>query len=497
MQRAQSLTVGLMIMVGAVATAPAAPASRPISMEECLKLALEHNFDIRISRLGPRVAQLNLDNAYAPYDPTVNSSFSYSYNSSPTGVDAQGRPYTSTVNTSDTFANYVSGQGPLGLTYRTGLQMSDTVTTRSLVTPFEISSAFAGVSLTQPLMKNFWIDNNRLSIALRRRDLKSSEQDLRLTVISIVSSVQSAYYKLIALQDSVKVAQQALELAEQQLREDNKRVQVGSLAPLDAQKTESQVATMRGNLLSALAAAATGQRDLKRLISDRYDDWKNFDLQPTEKLSKAPPVLNLQDSWSKALTLRPELIKTRLDLERRNITLRYNKNQLYPELDLTGSFGYSGSGNEFSDALGGINSQRDASYSFGAQLTFPLSRREVRTNYRLARENVEQALLVLKQLEQKVMIDTEDALGAANTAFLQIKEREIAVVTAEAALHAERKKQENGRSTNREVLIAQNELTTRRYDLIFALVSYNAALVTVAQYEGTTLERNGIRLEVR
>jgi outer membrane protein TolC len=489
MQRIQTLAAGL-LAAGMLASAAAPPVQRPISMEECLKLALEHNLDIRIQRLGPRMARLNLDNAYAPYDPTLATGFNNNYNSSPTGVDAQGRPYPSTVSTSDGFSSSVSGAGPLGLSYSTGLQMNDTLTTRPLAAPFEVSSAFAGVSLTQPLMRNFWIDATRMNIALRRRDLKSSQEDLRQTVIATVSAVQTAYYSLIAARETVTVQRQALDLAE-----NHKRVQVGVLAPLDEKQSESAVAASRADLLGALNSVVSAQNALKSLLSDNYSQWKDVELVPSEKLSKTAHVLNHQDSWGKGLTLRPDLIKARLDLEQRHITVRYTRNQLYPQLDLRGSYGYSGSGVEYADALGGVRSQRDAAYSFGLQFSMPLTSRAARTNYRLARESVEQALLMYKRLEQSILIEIDNAIAQAQTRLQQVEATGAAVVYAEAALDAEQKKLDNGKSTNFQVISLQRDLTLRRYEEIAALVGYNNALVSLAQSEGATLQRNGIRLD--
>ena len=47
----------------------------------------------------------------------------------------------------------------------------------------------------------------------------------------------------------------------------------------------------------------------------------------------------MQESWRKGLTLRPDLLQSRVDLERRDIILRYQKNQIFPQLDLVGSYG--------------------------------------------------------------------------------------------------------------------------------------------------------------
>ena len=96
--------------------------------------------------------------------------------------------------------------------------------------------------MTQPLLKNFWIDNTRLTIRVAKNRLKYSEQGLRLQVITSVTAVENAYYELIYAQENVKVQQEALVLAQTQLDQDQQRVQIGTLAQLDVQQDEAQVA---------------------------------------------------------------------------------------------------------------------------------------------------------------------------------------------------------------------------------------------------------------
>jgi len=136
-------------------------------------------------------------------------------------------------------------------------------------TPFDSSGGSIGVSLTQPLLKNFWIDNTRLTIKVAKNRLKYSEQGLRQQVITSVTAVENAYYELIYAQDNVKVQQEALKLAQTQLDQDNQRVQIGTLAVLSVQQDEAQVATSRANLIAAQSTLNTDQNTLKKPANRR------------------------------------------------------------------------------------------------------------------------------------------------------------------------------------------------------------------------------------
>ena len=68
---------------------------------------------------------------------------------------------------------------------------------------------------------------------------------------------------------------------------------------------------------------------------------------------------------------------------------------------------------------------------------------------------------------------------------------------AEAALEAEKKKLENGKSTSYTVQLFQRDLTTALSAVIRALADYNIALEQLSLDEGTTLERNHIDVQVK
>src|SRR5205823_2676402 len=133
-------------------------------------------------------------------------------------------------------------------------------------------------------------------------------------------------------------------------------------------------------------------------------------------------------------------LQSRLDVERQNIQLRFSYNQLFPQLDLLGSYGYSGSGKEFSDAFGGITAGNSPNYSFGASVTIPFGNRAARGNYQVSKENKKQVLLMLKSLEQNILIQIDNGVKQVRNAFERVDATRQARLYAETALDAEQKK---------------------------------------------------------
>ena len=480
-------------------------AMHAMSLEDCLQEALQHNFDIQVERTAPQISLYNLRGSYGGYDPTFNLSGEHDYTLTGNSV-SNGIPIPANRSENNFFNSDIGGLLPWGLTYDfkgtiekpygTTFSGSGTNVTS---TPYKYSDGSIEVELTQPLLKNFWIDSTRLTIRLAKNQLKSSEQGLRLQFITSVTAVENAYYELIYAQENVKVQQEALALAQTQLDQDQQRVQIGTLAQLDVQQDEAQVATSKANLIAAQYTLVTDQNTLKNLLTDEYSHWHDKDIQPTATITNAPlQLFDVQDSWSKGMTLRPDLLQARLSAEAQGIQLKFDRNQLFPELDLTGSYGYGGyGGQQYSYAFGQINNGNQPFYSYGAQLSVPLSNVKARNTVKSDKMTLQQLLLKLKQLEQNVMVQIDNAVKQAQSAYESVNATRQARIYAEAALDAEQKKYAVGKSTTFTVLQLQNTLTADRAQEIRSLANYYEALVNLAQAEGSTLKRNHINIEVK
>lgn len=476
--------------------------TRPLSLEEAIGMALQHNLDLQIERYNPQLSLYDLNAAYAGYDPLFNASGVHNFSRSGGGRDEQSRSIPASEVDDDTFAAELRGLTPWGMTYalqgNTTDRWGSTAVGTNLV-DFRNTRGGVALRLSQPLLRNFWIDSTRLNIAVSKNRLKFTEQNLRRRIIDVVTAVEAAYYNLIFAQENVIVQRQALELAERLLAENRKRVEVGALAPLDEKQSESQVAARRADLLAAERTVGGQQNFLKRLITDDYGPLHDIVLNPTESLSAPRQFFNLQDSWMRGLNERPEMLQSRLDVERAGIQLRYYRNQMFPQLDVFGSYGHSGSVDD-SSYHGTFSQIADGSrpfHSYGAQISIPLSNIGPRNRYRAGKVTVEQTVLALKALEQEIMVTIDDAIGEAQASYERVDATRQARLYAEAALDAEQKKLESGKSTSFFVLQFQRELTDARSREIRALADYNIALSRLAQAEGSTLERRGINVEIK
>jgi outer membrane protein TolC len=485
-------------LVSAAVAQTNAPAMRALSLQDCLTEALKHNFDVRVERYEPEKSLLSLDAAYAGYDPTLSIAGAHNFNETG-GQFVNGFQRPSEVSDANSFNSSLGGSLPTGLQYDLSGSVSETYGSTGGNSPFDSSGGSIGVNLTQPLLKNFWIDGTRLGISAAKNQLKASQQGLRQQLITTVTAVENAYYELIYARENLKVEQEALELAQTQLRDDNQRVQIKVIAERGGtiEQDEAQVAQSRANLIAAQFTLASDENALKNLITDNYLQWHDVDIEPAANLEAVRQLFDVQDSWSKGLAARPDLLQAKLTLEQQGIQLKFDRNQIFPQLDLTGSYGFNGSGKEFNDVFGQYAQGNRPFYSYGAQMSVPLSNLKARSSLKSDKAVEQQYLLKLKQLEQNIMVQIDDAVKQAQSAWESVDATKQARISAEAALYAEQGKYAAGKSTTFTVLQLQNNLTSARSNEIRALANYNEALANLAQQEGSTLQRRNVDVTVK
>ncbi|MDA7505816.1 TolC family protein, partial [Verrucomicrobia bacterium] len=234
------------------------------------------------------------------------------------------------------------------------------------------------------------------------------------------------------------------------------------------------------------------------LLSQEYSDWASVSIQPSEGLRAVPVVTDLQDSWHKGLTQRPDLLQSRKGMENQGILVKFRRNQLFPQLDLVGSIGYAAQSRNgsYSDVFDQLTGRDNPVWSVGAELSVPLTRRQERYNFKSAKAQAEQLKLTFKRSEQQIMVDIENAVSLTKINLQRVEATRQEREFSEAALDAEQKKLEVGKSTSFIVLQLQRDLTAARSSEINALAEYNKALSQLSLSEGSVFDRHSIDVDV-
>ena len=482
--------------------------TRPLSLKACIDLALEHNLDVQIERYSSQTNRYRLQAAYGIYDPVLSLQATRAYTDQPEQFDPKKTsPDSAYKLTDDSFGPGLAGRLPFGLSYDLSARahhldantffLTNAVPLLGFTRITNNYYATAGISLKQPLLKDFWIDDSRRSIEVRRKNLKISELNLRGQVMNTVTAVALAYYDLLFAREHLKVERKALELATELLSVTGTKVEAGALPPLDKKQAEAQVETIKTDLFAAEQAYVEQENLLKNLLTDSYQAWVDIKIEPSENLVSVEEPVSRAESWLLAMTQRPDLLQMRLDLEKDNINLRYSHNQLFPSLDVVGSYGVQSVDTGLGSTLGDLGSAQNPFYSFGVVLSYPLGNTAARNNYKASQAAKKQSLLRLKKLEQDIITQVDTAVKLAESNFKRVHSSRKAREFAQDALNAEVTKLQNGASTPFNVLGMQRTLTAAESAEVRALADYGKAKVQLSLQEGTTLEKNKIDLNVK
>ena len=159
------------------------------------------------------------------------------------------------------------------------------------------------------------LDQQVIEVARINRDI--ADIDLRQTIANTVSSVQNAYWDLVHTTQTVAVQQQRLEWAETLVRENEARVEAGTLDPIQTVQARAEAAVLRQILAEAQQHLAIAELALKRLIVGGTDDayWAatlnpvdspQLDVQPTQPTAAVPGISRRIEAATEARELAEE-----------------------------------------------------------------------------------------------------------------------------------------------------------------------------------------------
>ena len=128
-------------------------------------------------------------------------------------------------------------------------------TTNNIFTSFDPQlTSNISASYTQPLLRNFKIDGMRQQLLVSQKNREIADTQLQQSIANTVRSVRNAYYDLMYAIGNLNVQRQSLELAQQSLKDNRARVEIGTMAPLDIVQAEAEVATREEAVILAEAA---------------------------------------------------------------------------------------------------------------------------------------------------------------------------------------------------------------------------------------------------
>src|SRR5207247_980162 len=223
----------------------------PLSIDDAVKLALENNLGIQQEKLNPQIQAYGVARALGVFTPALFSTFNRRNSTAPpTDFLSQGVAAASTSSLGTT-AGVQQQTKWYGASYSLAWDGSRFTSNapRTVFSPqlgSDINAAY-----TQPLLRNFRIDAFREQLLLSRNTQQVADIQLQERITQTSRNVRAAYYNLVGAIAGLEVAQQSLDLARQSLHDNQRRVEVGTMAPIDLAPAAAEVASNEENVIVA------------------------------------------------------------------------------------------------------------------------------------------------------------------------------------------------------------------------------------------------------
>jgi outer membrane protein len=488
-------TLALALSAFAQSVTPADVSGEKISLETAIQRALAKNFAIKVEGFDAAIANARVTEALGKFDPVLTGSYTYSESFNPALADATTgiRPAASFSQTDSADLN-LGGLLPWGMTYRLGA--SSTNTRGTFNSYADNYDSFAGISGTQPLLRNFGLGPTLASIRIAQANRGISQWQFRQAVIDTVTRVIFAYHDLGFFHANLRSAVRSKELAQQLLEENRKRFKVGSMSEYDVTSAESRAATREEGILVAQRLVSEAENALKQLITDEKSPGLLTQRLNIETPPPAPiVVVDASADFPRALEQRPDYQQAKLALKRDGVNARLQRNQLLPRVDLVGSYGYNGYDTDLGASRRQVKDEDYHAYSWGVVVSVPLTFTTERGRYRAAKLQQRQAETQLERVEQDIVVRLGNAAGQIETAQQRVQATRRARELAQSTLDSEVKRLRAGASTTFFVSQQQEILSNAEVREADAHSDYAKSLAEYDRQMGATLEKLRITVE--
>jgi outer membrane protein TolC len=468
-----------------------------LTLAEAVRRAIDNNPDLASVRFGTQVESARVAQSESAYTPVFSTVIGASSNVTPPSNFLLGE---SGVDTNDLFSStgvrqrLARGSGTWSLSWDTSR-----TTTDNPLTSFDpsLQSGFQ-FAFSQPLLKDRKMDLAKQQTIVTRRNLESAELLVGESVVQTTAAVKQAYWTLKATLANVTVQQRSLELAEELVRQNKARVDIGQTPPLDLLQAQAEVAQRRETLIRANTAAGDAEDRLRRLIMDPADAtfWR-IRLNPSDEPVVGGALPDVDAIAAGGFSDRYDLARARKDLENVATNVDFFNNQRLPDVRLETSFRSNGLGGTrflrsggfpgtvtgranrgYGNVLGDMFSSEYPAWSFGLTVNYALGRSYEEAG--LARAQVErrQAAQRISSLQLQIGETLRQAVRQVHSTAERIEAARAGETVARQRLDVEQRRFEVGLSTSFLVTQAQRDLLQTQVNLLQATLDHQSALVS-------------------
>jgi outer membrane protein TolC len=483
-----------------VATAEATQAERLMTLDEAIRLSLQHSEAIRVlagvsavssgqTIYDTAIAVTPIDQAKAVFDPVFSANSSFRHTEFP-GLNAVGNSIVRSQTAGNDSGVSLRDLNTLGGTV--DLSFSNSLDDPAVAGFLNRNLPSASLSYTQPLLAGLGRDANTAPIVIARLQQEISYFQFKDSMQELVRGTIAAYWSLVQARTELwarEIQVEQFRIAYQQQKE---KFQLGIVDIGRVGQSKLAFANSQANLVAARANVLQREAALRNMVGLPPEDGVRI-------VPSTPPTRDqVQFRWDEinetAQSLRPDLVELNLILLADRKRLVQSRNLAQPQLDAVALQRWDGlsgqviNGNSLSSGLGD-----NSSWTMGVNFSVPLSLRKSRAQVR----NHELLIMKDRALIQQNLHQVEHLLATSlrtiDQSFLQYEAFRDAREAAKEFL--------NVRDANR--VVGTEDFLNYRQGLTDwgnavaaeaqALASYNTGLADLERQTGTILETHGIR----
>lgn len=373
------------------------------------------------------------------------------------------------------------------------------------------------LTVTQNLLQGFGSAVNGRNIKVQKNNLKVTDLQVKQQVIATVSSALNLYWDLVSFVKDQKARDQAVATAQQLFDDNKKQVELGSLAPIEVTRAQSQLYQAKQDLVISQTNLMQQETVLKNAISRTgvaTSDLADVHIIPLDSIvvPASEDLRPVDELVAQAMANRIEIEQARINLDSNNVNLVGIKNSLKPTFQvfteltnngLTGDLSTLGAiqgglpylSGGYSNLIAQILRRNYPNYSAGFSLNIPLRNRAAQSDYVTSLIEVRQNELSLRKQQNQVRVDVQNAVIGIQQARARYDAAVQARVLSEQTVDSDQKRYALGASTAYQVIQDQRDLATSQSSEVQAMANYSHARISYEQSLGIILDKYNITMD--
>ncbi len=483
--------------------------AKDLTLKDAIFHALKNNIDLRIEKINTENAGLSKEINDSIFIPNLAINAGNSETNRPSSGVLSGADISKNKNLN--FDLKLEQKFALGGTFSIELKNSRGKSNSIFTTINPVLNSELNFSISQPLLKGFGTFATKKDILISINDHIRSKHQLKQTIIDLVYNVEDYYWKLVSSYQSMDATKKSLKKARKLLKQNELKVKVGISAPIDILEAKAEVASYESQLIQAEKTVQSAENDLKKILNITSVKSR---IVPVDKPDTIKIPVDFNGFLLEALNNRPDIKRAKLDLENNRIKVKYARNQLLPDLQLTATYYTTGQGGdqliyapgsifEAREVIGVIkkdiwNTINDSisniykNYSIGLNLKMPLSLKKEKAQLTQSRLNLKSSFLSLKKVENNIYAEVMDVVKELETNLKLVESNRIALKLEEQKLKAEEKKLSVGLSTNYQVLNYQRDYANAQTNSLKSVIDYKLTIAKINKILARTFKMYNI-----